>query len=118
MYKDVNQIITECQQYPMHSLQFLKLQQKISNNFHDVAVSLWQENIIRYVKKVILDNFNNSKKSLLTKDAKSINPYIKRFFKSIYQMQVSKLFAKHEKELRSYLVYLLQFANLSDDFRA
>ena len=53
---------------------------------------------------------------MLTKDASQINPYIIRFLKSIYQLQVNHLFAKYERELRNYLEFLLRFANLSADF--
>ena len=76
----------------------------------------WQDSIVRHVRKIILDNFKGAKASLLTKDVGKINPFIIRFLKSIYQMQVNHLFKKYEDELRSYLEFLLRFANLSPEF--
>lgn len=54
----------------------------------------------------------------MTKDKASINPYILRFLRSIYQVQMNHLFAKYEQELTKYLEFLLSFANQSEDFRA
>ena len=62
---------------------------------------------------MILDNFSGSKKSFFTKDVSTINQYVVRFFKSIYQLQVNLLYAKYEQELKNYLEFLLRFANFS-----
>lgn len=79
-------------------------------------VNKWQDNIVRFVKKLIQENFKGSQKSFMTKDIKQVNPFIVRFLKSVYQLQVNHLFAKYENELRNYLEFLLRFANLSSDF--
>lgn len=54
----------------------------------------------------------------MSKDRRTLNPYIVRFLKSIYQVQVNHLFSKYELELTNYLKYLLAFANQSEEFRA
>lgn len=94
------------------------MQQEIAKNFHQVAVNKWQDNTIRFIKKIILDNFKGAKNSFLTKDVKEINTYIVRFLKSVYQLQMNHLFEKYERELKNYLEFLLRFANLSADFQS
>ena len=103
--------------YPQKTLDMAVLQKMGALNFHKVAVSLWQDGIITHVKQLILDNFKGSKKSFFTKSASSISPYVVRFLKSIYQLQVSLLYAKYERELTKYLEFLLRFANFSPALR-
>lgn len=69
------------------------------------------------MRKVIVNNFKGTQQSFLVKDVDQINPYIVRFLKSIYQVQVNHLFEKYENAMRSYLGYLMQFANLCVEFR-
>ena len=58
------------------------------------------------------------KKDMITfKDGDQLNPYIHRFLKSIYSIQVNHLFEKFTTELESYFKFLLRFANMSDQFR-
>ena len=116
-YKSARELISATQGYPLRSLEFARLQQEVAKDFHQVVVNKWQASIVRFVRQVILDNFSCSKDSLLTRDESEINPYISRFLKSVYQLQISHLFDKYERGLRSYLEFLLRFANLSEDFR-
>jgi c-di-AMP phosphodiesterase-like protein len=116
-YKNTDTLIKVTQNYPLKNLDFAVLQQHIANHFHNVAVNRWQDSIIIFVRKIILDNFKGAKKSLMTKDVSQINPFIVRFLKSVYQLQVSHLFEKYQTELKNYLEFLIQFANLSEDFR-
>ena len=116
-FKSVHELISSTQEYPLRSLEFARLQVEVAKDFHQVVVNKWQASIVRFVRQVILDNFSCPKDPLLTRDESEINPYITRFLKSVYQLQVSHLFDKYERGLRAYLEFLLRFANLSEDFR-
>lgn len=56
-YTNVNQLIAISQDYPLKRLDFCILHEIVANNFHNNVVNKWQDNIIKFVKKTILDNF-------------------------------------------------------------
>ena len=53
----------------------------------------------------------------MVKDSKDLNPFLLRFLKSVYSVQVSHLHEKFTMELNNYLKFLLQFANGNYLFR-
>ena len=52
---------------------------------------------------MIKANFKNTKEAKLVKDPKDLNPFLFRFLKSVYSVQVSHLNEKFTLELNNYL---------------
>ena len=111
-------LVARTQDYPLDELDFAVVQQEVAKTFHQVAVNRWQDSITRNVSKILASNFKQTRQSFLVREESKINPYILRFLKSIYQVQVNHLFAKYERELKNYIEFLLRFANACADFKS
>ena len=82
-FKTRDDILKRLTKFPFSNLEFTEVQQELAKSFSSACINIWQDSIIKRVRKMIVDNFQGALKSLQTRDAKSINPYILRFLKSI-----------------------------------
>ena len=83
MYKSTDDIMEKLSGYPFSNLDFAEVQQDLARNFSQVCINMWQDSIVKFVRKTILNNFSGASSSLNTKDVSKINPFIVRFMKSV-----------------------------------
>ena len=103
--------------YPLNTLLFAKVQTALARKFKPFIVSHWLEKIVRHIEAMVKQNFKGSKAAKYVTNPKDLNPFLFRFLKGVYQVQVSHLHAKFKAELTRYLEFLLRFANANDLFR-
>ena len=116
-FKKAKDLKKAVESYPLDNLLFAKVQTALGRKFKPFIVSHWLEKIVRHTEAMIKQNFKGAKAAKYVSNTKDLNPFLFRFLKGVYQVQVSHLHEKFKAELTRYLEFLLQFANANDLFR-